>query len=415
METVRGHHIGAPGNRRPPPASEGLSDIMLGSMARAKGPSSGTRSVMLLRLKRQIAPAELAAVEAAAHDLGYACEFLGERRELLQLHRRPDAQGPERPEFASRFADLSGVLTILDRGEVRDLWSARDGDGPTVVEAAGARFGGGALSIIAGPCAVEDEARLVDVARAVAARGASLLRGGAYKPRTSPYSFQGLGRAGLEMLRHAREAAGIGIVTEVLDPRDVQAVAETADVVQVGARSMASYALLKELGQIDKPVLLKRGFGATVSEFLGAAEYILSGGNGQVILCERGVRGFDSVTRNLLDVGAIAHLKAATHLPVVADPSHAAGRSDLVRAVGRSGIVAGADGLMVEVHPAPEEVHSDGQQAIGLREFEALVEDTRVLAQLDGRSVVGLDAGTSAPGAGAPTSNGSSTELERAR
>ena len=345
---------------------------------------------MLLRLKRQIAPAELAAVEATARSLGYECEYLGQRQELVQLHRRPEAEGPERPEFAARFADLAGVAAILDRGEVRDLWCARDGGQPTVVEAAGARFGGGDISLIAGPCAVEDEARLLEVASAVAARGATLLRGGAYKPRSSPYSFQGLGRAGLEMLRSVREAVGIGVVTEVLDPRDVEAVAEVADVVQVGARSMASYALLKELGQIDKPVLLKRGFGATVSEFLGAAEYVLSGGNGRVVLCERGVRGFDDVTRNLLDVGAIAHLKAATHLPVIADPSHAAGRSDLVRALGRAGLVAGADGLMVEVHPAPEEVHSDAQQAIGLRAFEALAQDARALADLDGRRIVNL-------------------------
>ena len=345
---------------------------------------------MLLRLKRQIAPAELAAVEATARSLGYECEYLGQKQELVQLHRRPEAEGPERPEFAARFADLAGVAAILDRGEVRDLWCARDGGQPTVVEAAGARFGGGDISLIAGPCAVEDEARLLEVASAVAARGATLLRGGAYKPRSSPYSFQGLGRAGLEMLRSVREAVGIGVVTEVLDPRDVEAVAEVADVVQVGARSMASYALLRELGQIDKPVLLKRGFGATVSEFLGAAEYVLSGGNGRVVLCERGVRGFDDVTRNLLDVGAIAHLKAATHLPVIADPSHAAGRSDLVRALGRAGLVAGADGLMVEVHPAPEEVHSDAQQAIGLRAFEALAQDARALADLDGRRIVNL-------------------------
>lgn len=343
---------------------------------------------MLLRLHARIAPAERAAVEATARALGYECETLGSRRDLVQLRRRPDAEGPVSPEFAARFADLSGVAAILDRGDVRDLWSARPDGAPTVVEVGAARFGGGAVSLIAGPCAVEDEARLFGVARAVAARGATLLRGGAYKPRTSPYSFQGLGRAGLGMLAAVRDEVGLGIVTEVLDPRDVDAVARVADVVQVGARSMANYALLKELGQIDRPVLLKRGFGATVSEFLGAAEYVLAGGNGRVVLCERGVRGFDSVTRNLLDVGAIAHLKGATHLPVIADPSHAAGRSDLVRALGRAGLAAGADGLMVEVHPAPEEVHSDGQQAIGLVEFEALARDARAMVELDGRTLV---------------------------
>ncbi len=358
---------------------------------------------MLLRLQRQIAPAEWQAVEAVARDLGYSFEFLGDRRDLVQLTRVADAIGEAGPDHLARFGDLSGVIGILDPGDVRELWKGPIGAAPTVVEARGARFGGGAVSIIAGPCAVEDESRLLQVAQSVAARGATLFRGGAYKPRTSPYSFQGLGAPGLEMLGAVREVTQLGIITEVLDPRDVDAVAQIADVVQVGARSMANYALLKELGQIDRPVLLKRGFGATVSEFLGAAEYILSGGNGQVILCERGVRGFDSVTRNLLDVGAIAHLKGATHLPVVADPSHAAGRSDLVRALGRAGLVVGADGLMIEVHPAPAEVHSDGSQAIGLGEFEALVGDAKALCDLDGRTLI---AGTGQNGA-APAADGS--------
>ncbi|MEM1449333.1 MAG: 3-deoxy-7-phosphoheptulonate synthase [Planctomycetota bacterium] len=347
---------------------------------------------MLLRLSRQIAPAELRAVEAVAEELGYALTRLGERGDVAELARLPGSRPPAGPAHVAAFADLSGVVEILDRGDVRELWRARpDGAASTVVEAAGARFGGGSASIIAGPCAVEDEARLLEVAQAVRSRGASLLRGGAFKPRTSPYSFQGLGREGLEMLRNVREATGLGIVTEVLDPRDVEAVADAADLVQVGARSMANYALLKELGELRQPVLLKRGFGATVSEFLGAAEYVLAGGNESVVLCERGVRGFDRVTRNLLDVGAIAHLAGATHLPVITDPSHAAGRADLVRAIGRAGLIAGADGLMVEVHPAPAEVHSDGQQAIGLDEFGALVRDAEALCVLDDRRLVTLD------------------------
>ncbi|MEM9379730.1 MAG: 3-deoxy-7-phosphoheptulonate synthase [Planctomycetota bacterium] len=347
---------------------------------------------MLLRLLRQIAPAELRALEAVAEELGYAVKRLGERGDIAELSRLPGSRAPVGPDHAAAFADLSGVVEVLDRGESKELWRARpDGARETVVEVAGARFGGGCASIIAGPCAVEDEARLLEVALAVRARGATLLRGGAFKPRTSPYSFQGLGREGLEMLRNVREATGLGIVTEVLDPRDVEAVAGTADLVQVGARSMANYALLKELGALRRPVLLKRGFGATVSEFLGAAEYVLAGGNEAVVLCERGVRGFDTVTRNLLDVGAIAHLVRATHLPVVADPSHAAGRADLVRAIGRAGLVAGADGLMIEVHPAPAEVHSDGRQALGLDEFGALVRDAHALCALDGRRLVSAD------------------------
>ena len=346
---------------------------------------------MLIRLQSSLGPAELRAVESVAQSLGYAFEFLGGRRDLVQLTFLGDA-ATVGPDHVAQFADLSGVAAILDRGESKELWRSAPDRDATVIRARHAVFSKTHVSIIAGPCAVEDEERLLDVAQAVEARGATLLRGGAFKPRTSPYSFQGLGHDGLRMLAAVRAQTSLGIVTEVMDPRDVGAVADVADMVQVGARSMANYALLKELGQIEKPVLLKRGFGATVAEFLGAAEYILAGGNGQVVLCERGIRGFDNVTRNVLDVGAIAHLAAATHLPIVADPSHAAGRSDLVRAVGRAGLTAGAHGLMLEVHPAPSEVHSDGQQAIGLDEFEALVGDARALSAMDGRTVVTCEA-----------------------
>jgi 3-deoxy-7-phosphoheptulonate synthase len=251
-----------------------------------------------------------------------------------------------------------------------------------------ARFGAGNLSLIAGPCAVEDEERLEEIARGVLRTGAWLLRAGAFKPRTSPYSFQGIGVEGLDILDRVKASTGIGVVTEVLDPRDVERVNETADMIQVGARNMANFPLLVELGQLSTPVLLKRGFGATVEELLGAAEYILAEGNRSVILCERGVRGFDSITRHILDVGAVAHLKKTTHLPVIVDPSHAAGRADLVRPLARAGIAAGADGLLVEVHPHPEEVHSDGAQAVSLSSFERIVEDVTTLAALDGRRLV---------------------------
>jgi 3-deoxy-7-phosphoheptulonate synthase len=251
-----------------------------------------------------------------------------------------------------------------------------------------ARFGAGNLSLIAGPCAVEDEERLEEIARGVLRTGAWLLRAGAFKPRTSPYSFQGIGVEGLDILDRVKASTGIGVVTEVLDPRDVERVNETADMIQVGARNMANFPLLVELGQLSTPVLLKRGFGATVEELLGAAEYILAEGNRSVILCERGVRGFDSITRHILDVGAVAYLKKTTHLPVIVDPSHAAGRADLVRPLARAGIAAGADGLLVEVHPHPEEVHSDGAQAVSLSSFERIVEDVTTLAALDGRRLV---------------------------
>ncbi len=338
---------------------------------------------MLLRLRSSASTAELDAVRALARDLGYRLRAVGERADLVQLEASDALVGG--PEHPTLFLDLSAVAEVLDRGGLRELWQRAPGRTTTVVDVRGVRIGGDATVIIAGPCAVEDLERLLEVAHGVRAAGAVLLRGGAYKPRTSPYSFQGLGERGLELLAEARAATGLGIVTEVLDPRDIERVGRVADMYQVGARSMANYALLTELGKTRKPVLLKRGFGATVEELLGAAEYVLAGGNGDVVLCERGVRSFDRVTRNLLDVGAIAHLAGATHLPVLADPSHAAGRADLVPRLARAGLAAGAHGLVVEVHTAPEEAHSDGRQAIDLATLRRVVDDARALAALDGR------------------------------
>ena len=214
-----------------------------------------------------------------------------------------------------------------------------------------------------------------------------LLRGGVYKPRTSPYSFQGLGAVGLEMLAAVRAETGIAVVTEVLDPRDVERVAQVVDMIQIGTRSATNFPLLTEVGRAGKPILLKRGFGATVREFQLSSEYILDTGNDQVVLCERGVRSFDSTTRNLLDVGAIAHLAAATHLPIIADPSHAAGRSDLVSPIARAGMAAGADGLIVEVHETPAVALSDGQQAVTLEQLREIIEDAEKIASISGRTV----------------------------
>jgi 3-deoxy-7-phosphoheptulonate synthase len=212
-----------------------------------------------------------------------------------------------------------------------------------------------------------------------------VLRGGAYKPRTSPYSFQGTRERGLEMLARVKLETGLAVVTEVLDPRDVEAVAEVADLIQIGSRNMANSALLTEVGRQRKPVLLKRGFSATLREFCLAAEYVLAEGNPNVILCERGIRGFDPSTRNVLDVGAVAALKRMTHLPVIVDPSHAAGRADIVRPLARAGLAAGADGIMVDVHTAPSEAHCDGHQAISLEEFGRISADAQALVALDGK------------------------------
>jgi 3-deoxy-7-phosphoheptulonate synthase len=336
---------------------------------------------MLIRLRKGLADRQRLAVLDLADRLGYSRCFLDKSQTLLEM------EGVGAPEHRSLFEDLAGVAAVLDAGDVRERHE-RAGRPDRAVSAGDARFGGGAVAVIAGPCAVEDSDRLMEIARAVKARGATLMRGGAFKPRTSPYSFQGLGRPGLELLERVRTEVGLGVVTEVLEPGEVEAVAEVADMIQIGARSMASSPLLLEVGRAGKPVLLKRSFGATVREFLMAAEFLLSTGNEDIVLCERGVRGFDNVTRNLLDVGAVAHLKRATHLPVIVDPSHAAGRADLVRPMARAGMAAGADGLIVEVHPHPEEAHSDGAQAISLAELSLVMEDVKALAALDGKHFV---------------------------
>ncbi|MGH9459473.1 MAG: 3-deoxy-7-phosphoheptulonate synthase [Thermoanaerobaculia bacterium] len=270
---------------------------------------------------------------------------------------------------------------LAAREFVADPTRVRAGDG------CGATIGAAELAIIAGPCAVESREVLREAARGVAAAGATMLRGGAFKPRTSPYSFQGLGEDGLKMLAEARAETGLPVVTEVLDTRHVEIVAEHADVLQIGARNMQNFALLSEVGRVQRPVLLKRGLSATIPELLMAAEYILSQGNRDVILCERGIRTFDRSTRNTLDVGAIAVLKKETHLPVVVDPSHAAGRADLVPALAFAAVAAGADGLIIEVHPRPEEALSDGDQSLSLAQFASLMERVRVFAEAAGRGI----------------------------
>ncbi len=248
-------------------------------------------------------------------------------------------------------------------------------------------IGDGNITVIAGPCAVEDKETLWSTAVHVKKAGAHLLRGGAYKPRTSPYSFQGLGRAGLEVLASVGRACGLPVVTEVVDTADVEEVAYYADVLQVGARNMHNYALLKTLGRINKPVVLKRGLSATIEEWLMAAEYIVSAGNDQVILCERGIRTYEPWTRNTLDLSAVALLKTVTHLPVIVDPSHATGRADLVGPMAKAAVAAGADGLMVEVHVDPARALSDGEQSLSPDQFARLMEDVDILTSIRQRRV----------------------------
>lgn len=243
---------------------------------------------------------------------------------------------------------------------------------------AGILIGDGRPVVIAGPCSVESRAQILETARAVQAAGAHLLRGGAFKPRTSPYSFQGLQEEGLRLLAEAREATGLPVVTEVMDPADVPLVAAYADVLQIGARSMQNFRLLRALGKVQRPVMLKRGLAATLEEWLLAAEYILAGGNGQVILCERGIRTFETYTRNTLDIGTALAAKQLTHLPVIADPSHGSGRRELVVPLAKAVLAAGLDGIMVEVHARPDEALSDRDQTISTAEFAQLMADAGI-------------------------------------
>ncbi|MFA5113637.1 MAG: 3-deoxy-7-phosphoheptulonate synthase [Candidatus Margulisiibacteriota bacterium] len=252
----------------------------------------------------------------------------------------------------------------------------------------GVRIGAGQkIAVMAGPCSVEGEKEFLEVAEAVKRAGANILRGGAFKPRTSPYAFQGLGEQGLKFMAKAREKTGLPFVTEVMDTRDVELVARYADMLQIGARNMANFNLLKEVGKTKKPILLKRGPGSTIQEWLMSAEYILSEGNKQVVLCERGIRTFETATRNTLDINAVPVVKKLTHLPVIVDPSHGTGEWYLVPAIARAGIAAGADGLMIEVHPRPEEAMSDGAQSLKPDTFTELMTSLRAVAQAVGRQL----------------------------
>lgn len=264
----------------------------------------------------------------------------------------------------------------------------------SIVDVAGVKVGGENLGLIAGPCAVEEEERMRRIASAVKDSGANLFRGGAFKPRTSPYSFQGLGEEGLQILRRTGDEFGMPVVTEVMDPRRVELVAEYADLLQIGARNMQNFVLLTEVGKTNKPVLLKRGMSATISDLLMSAEYILSQGNPNVILCERGIKSFDSSTRNLFDVCAVAICKTLTHLPIIVDPSHATGRPELIPPCAFAGVAAGADGVHVEVHDCPEEAKSDGQQALLPHQFDELVKQLRLFADVQGKSIAPLAGAT---------------------
>jgi 3-deoxy-7-phosphoheptulonate synthase len=257
----------------------------------------------------------------------------------------------------------------------------------SIVSIAGVEIGGERVVVMAGPCAVESEKQLMEAAKAVQEAGASILRGGAYKPRTSPFSFQGLEKKGLELLAQAREHFNIPVITEVVDPHDVSLVAKYADILQVGARNMQNFALLTSVGRSKHPVLLKRGFSSTVTEWLTAADYLLAEGNNQVIICERGIRTFEESVRFSLDISSVPVIKRFSHLPVIVDPSHAAGHYSLVPAIARAAVAAGADGLLIEVHPNPKEALVDGLQSLSLSDFARLMTELKAIAKSIGRYI----------------------------
>ncbi len=292
--------------------------------------------------------------------------------------------GEEEEDAIRAMPGIEDVMRILKPYKLasRDFKSE-----DTTIDVRGNIIGGKKIQVIAGPCAVESKTMIINIAEKVKEAGASFLRGGAFKPRTSPYSFQGLGEEGLRYLAEAREKTGLPVVTELMDPRDIEIVVKYADIVQIGARNMQNFRLLLEVGTCDKPILLKRGFSATIKEWLMAAEYIMSKGNQKIILCERGVRTFETATRNTLDLSAVPVLKQLTHLPVVVDPSHGVGKWDLVAPMSKAAVAAGADGLLIEVHMNPEEALSDGEQSLRPDYFKKLMSELRPVALAVGREI----------------------------
>jgi 3-deoxy-7-phosphoheptulonate synthase len=287
------------------------------------------------------------------------------------------------------FRAIPGVAEVISVLPPYKLASIDAHPEPSVVDVKGVKIGGGHLGMIAGPCAVEGAKRLDAIAASVRASGANILRGGAFKPRTSPYAYQGMGEEGLKILRDVGDKHGMPVVTEVMDPRRVDVVERYTDMIQIGARNMQNFVLLSEVGSTNKPVLLKRGMSATMVDLLMSAEYILSQGNPNVVLCERGIKGFDTATRNVFDVAAVPLCRVLSHLPIIVDPSHATGRPDLIPSCALAGVAAGADGVHIEVHNCPEEAMSDGPQALLPDQYEKLAGQIREMAKLLGKTISG--------------------------
>jgi 3-deoxy-7-phosphoheptulonate synthase len=332
---------------------------------------------VLVVMKAQATSADIAQVCERIQSLGFKPHIIpGEQRTAIGITGN---QGPVDP---AEFEDLSGVAEAIRVSKPYKLVSRETKPGNTVVHVNGVPVGGDEIVLCGGPCAVESRQQIMESAYAVKAGGGQLLRGGAYKPRTSPYSFQGLGEEGLRYLAEVREETGLGIVTEAVDIETFDLVEQYADCVQIGARNMQNFSLLRRAGRSRKPILLKRGMSSTLEEFLMAAEYILAEGNYNVILCERGVRTFADHTRNTLDLSVIPAVQSLSHLPIIADPSHGTGKRDKVLPMALAAVAAGANGLIVEVHPMPERALSDGYQSLDPGQFKHMAEDCRALAHL---------------------------------
>lgn len=335
---------------------------------------------MIIKMKPATPAADIDYVVARVHSLGLATHLSIDRGQTLV-----GVMGASDPSVATALAGLRGVDTILPTARPYRLASKDYSSVPSVVSVGGVLVGAQAVVFMSGPCSVESRDLTIEAAHMAKNAGANILRGGAFKPRTSPYSFQGMALEGLRILAEARQETGLPVVSEVMSPETVPMVAEYVDCLQIGTRNMQNYPLLFAVGKVNKPVLLKRGMMSTIEEFLLSAEYILSQGNSEVILCERGIRTFETSTRNTLDLSAIPVLKELSHLPIVIDPSHAAGKRSLVPALSRAAVAAGADGLLIEMHQNPDKALSDGPQSVTPAQLGTLIVDCRRVAQAVGR------------------------------
>ena len=357
------------------------NDGQSGTLMGFPGPQQVALSVIVI-LRSDVTRQQVDDVIQRIEDLGYRAHLSeGTYRTIVGII------GDEQKLRSEPLKAIPGVEDIVPVMPAYKLASLSAHPQPSIVDVGGVKIGGGNVAMIAGPCAVEDAERMDAIAGAVKAAGANIFRGGAFKPRTSPYSYQGMGEEGLKILRAVGDQHGMPIVTEVMDPRRVELCDQYADLLQIGARNMQNFTLLSEVGKTQTPVLLKRGMSATIEDLLMSAEYILSQGNPNVVLCERGVKGFDKVTRNLFDVAAVPAVKTLSHLPIIVDPSHATGRPDLIPACAMAGLAAGADGVHIEVHNQPEVAKSDGPQALLPEQYAEVAGQLKSLASLLGKTI----------------------------